>query len=79
MNGERGRQMIGRGEEEEEEEEEEGEERGEVGVKIEEKGVFDGGKCPSQQIGALPIPQIPIRLTNIWYRRLNEIMDPLLF
>ena len=37
----------------------------------------DGGKNPSQQRGSLPVPQVPIRLMNVWYGRLNEIMDPL--
>ena len=37
----------------------------------------DRGKNPSQQRGSLPIPQVPIRLTNIWYGRLDRIMDPL--
>ena len=38
----------------------------------------DGGKHPSQQRGSLPIPQVPIRLMNVWYGRLDGIMDPLL-
>ena len=43
----------------------------------EEKGKHgvEGGKNPSQQRGSLPVPQVPIRLTNIWYGRANEIMD----
>jgi hypothetical protein len=39
----------------------------------------DEGKNPSQQRETHPIPQVPIRLTNIWYGRLDKIMDPLLF
>ena len=35
----------------------------------------DGGKNPSQQRETLPVPQVPIRLTNVWYGRLDEIMD----
>ena len=27
----------------------------------------DGRKNPSQQRGSLPVPQVPIRLTTIWY------------
>ena len=42
-----------------------------------EKLPVDGGKNPSQQRETLPIPQVPIRLTNVWYRRLEKIMDPL--
>ena len=38
----------------------------------------DGGKNPLQQRETLPISQVPIRLTNIWYGRLDGIMDPLL-
>ena len=38
---------------------------------------IDGGKNPSQQTGSLPIPQVPIRLTNISYGRPDGIMDPL--
>ena len=37
----------------------------------------DGAKNPSQQSGTLPILQVPIRLTNIWCGRPDEIMDPL--
>ena len=39
----------------------------------------DGEKIPSQQRGSLPIPQVPIRLTNVWCGRLDGIMDPLPF
>ena len=35
----------------------------------------DGGKNPSQQRGSLPVLQVPIRLTNVWYGRLDGIMD----
>ena len=35
----------------------------------------DGGKNPSQQRGSLPIPQVPIRLTNVWYGRNDAVMD----
>ena len=38
----------------------------------------DGGKNPSQQRETLPIPQVPNRLMNVWYGRLDGIMDPLL-
>ena len=41
------------------------------------QGGVDGGKNPSQQRGSLPIPQVPIRLTNVWYGRPDEVMDPL--
>ena len=40
-------------------------------------GTVDGGKNPSQQRGALPVPQVPIRLTNFWYARHDGIMYPL--
>ena len=39
----------------------------------------DEGKNPSQQRETHPIPQVPIRFTNIWYGRLDKIMDPLPF
>ena len=39
----------------------------------------DGGKNPSQQRETLPIPQVPIRLTNVWCGRLDGIMDSLPF
>ena len=42
-------------------------------------GGVDGGKNPSQQRETLPIPQVPIRLTNVWCGRLDGIMDPLPF
>ena len=38
----------------------------------------DGRKNPSQQRETLPIPQVPIRLMNIWCGRLDGIMDLLL-
>ena len=38
-------------------------------------GPIDVGKNPSQQRGSLPISQVPIRLTNIWYGNPNGIMD----
>ena len=38
-------------------------------------GCVDGGKNPSQQRGSLPVPQVAIRLTNIWYGRPDRIMD----
>ena len=41
-------------------------------------GHVDGGKNPSQQRETLPVPQVPIRLMNVWYGRINRIMDPLL-
>ena len=41
------------------------------------KGCVDGGKNPLQQRGSLPVPQVPIRLTNVWYGRPDGIMDPL--
>ena len=37
----------------------------------------DGGKNPLQQRDTLPIPQVPIRLTNVWQGKLDGIMDPL--
>ena len=40
-------------------------------------GPVDGGKNPSQQRGSLPVPQLPIRLTNVWYGRPDKVMDPL--
>ena len=40
-----------------------------------EGGCVDGGKNPSQQRGSLPVPQVPIRLTNVWYGRPDGIMD----
>ena len=40
---------------------------------------IDGGKNCSQQRGSLPAPQVPIRLTNFWYGRINGVMDPLPF
>ena len=39
--------------------------------------LVDRGKSPSQQRGSLPVPQVPIRLTNIWYGRPDGIMGPL--
>ena len=39
----------------------------------------DRGKNPLQQKGSLSILQVPIRLTNVWYGRLDGIMDPLPF
>ena len=39
------------------------------------KEFVDGGKNPSQQRGSLPVSQVPIRLTNIWYGRPDGIMD----
>ena len=44
---------------------------------IEGGGSVDGGKNPSQQRGSLPVSQVPIRLTNVWYGRSDGIMDPL--
>ena len=38
---------------------------------------IDRGKNPSQQRETLPIPQVPIRLMNVWYGRINMIIDPL--
>ena len=32
---------------------------------------------PWNKEGSLPVLQVPIRLTNIWYGRLDGIMDPL--
>ena len=37
----------------------------------------DRGKNPLQQRGSLPILQVPIRLTNVWYGRPDGIMDQL--
>jgi hypothetical protein len=39
----------------------------------------DGGKNTSQQRGSLSIPQVPIRLMNIWYGRPDGVMEPLPF
>ena len=39
-------------------------------------GGVDGGENPSQQSETLPVPQVPIRLMNIWNGRLDEIIDP---
>jgi hypothetical protein len=41
------------------------------------KDTVDGDKKPLQQRGSFPIPQVPIRLTNVWYGRPDGIMDPL--
>ena len=41
--------------------------------------VVDGGKGPLQQRETLPIPEVQIRLTNIWYGRLDGVMEPLPF
>ncbi|CAF4306401.1 unnamed protein product, partial [Adineta steineri] len=35
----------------------------------------DGGKNPSQEWETLPIPQVPIRLMNVWYGKVDGIMD----
>ena len=37
----------------------------------------DMHKNPSQQRETLPVPQAEIRLTNVWYGRIDGIMDPL--
>ena len=37
----------------------------------------DRGKNPLQQRGSLLIPQVPIRLTNVWYGSPDGIMNPL--
>ena len=42
-----------------------------------QEDLVDGGKNPSQQRETLPVPQVPIRLTNVWCGRLDRIMDPL--
>ena len=39
----------------------------------------DGVQIPSQQRETLYVPQVPIRLTNIWYGRLCGIVDRLPF
>ena len=36
--------------------------------------VVDKGKNPSQQKGSLLVPQVLIRLMNIWYGRTDKIM-----
>ena len=41
------------------------------------KGYVDGDKNTSQQRETLPILQVPIRLTNVWYGKLDKIMDSL--
>jgi len=43
------------------------------------EGSVDGGKNPSQQRETLPVPQVPIRLTNVWNGRLDGVMDSLPF
>ena len=42
-------------------------------------GLFDGDKNPLQQRETMFVLQVPIRLTNVWYGRLNDIMDLLQF
>ena len=37
----------------------------------------DGGKNTSQQRETLPVPQVLIILMNVWYGRIDGIMDPL--
>ena len=37
----------------------------------------DGGKNPRKKRETLPFPQVPIRLTNIWYGKIDGIMDSL--
>ena len=49
----------------------------EHGEKCSKYPSVDGGKNPSQERETLPIPQVPIRLTNVWYGRLDGIMDTL--
>ena len=46
------------------------------GIK-ESREPLDGGKNPLQQRGSLPVPQVPIRLMNVWYGRPDGILDPL--
>ena len=43
------------------------------------KELVDGGKNPLQQRETLPILQVPIRLTNVWCGKLDEVIDPLPF
>ena len=43
--------------------------------KYKNKECVDGGKNPSKQRETLPIPQVPIRLMNVWYGRIDGIMD----
>ena len=38
---------------------------------------IEGGKNPWQQRGSLPIPQVPIRHTNVSNGRPGRVMDPL--
>ena len=38
-------------------------------------GCVDEGKNPSQQRETLPVQQVPIILTNVWYGRLDRIKD----
>ena len=47
------------------------------GEEGEAQELIDGGKNLSQQRETLPILQVPVILTNVWYRRVDGIMDPL--
>lgn len=40
-------------------------------------GPVDGGKNLSQQMEVLPILQVSIRVTDVWYGKIDEIVDPL--
>ena len=40
------------------------------------RGHVDGGKIPLQQRETLLVLQVPIRLKNVWYGRLDAIIDP---
>ena len=41
--------------------------------------VLTGEHAPHNKQGSLPIPQVPIRLTNVWCGRPYGIMAPLPF
>ena len=51
----------------------------EIIQRLDDHDPVDGGKNPSQQRGSLPVPQVPIRLMNVWYGRPDGVMDPLPF
>ena len=44
---------------------------------VSHQGGVDEGKHPLQQREKLTILQVPIRLMNVWYGRLDGIMGPL--
>ena len=46
------------------------------GVKL-TKNLLMRENVPRNKEGSLPVPQVPIRLMNVWCGRLDGIMDPL--